>query len=443
MEMRKLRSAALAIFAWLSIPTNASALPAFADQTGLHCVQCHVGAFGPQLTPVGRAFKLGGYTLRTNWDAVPVALMAIGSFVHTQQDQASPPAKNFAANDNAALDQLSLFVAGGVGDHFGGFSQFTYDGIAKSVGWDNLDLRVVATTKLFDADTTYGLSLNNNPGVQDVWQTLPAWGFPFTTSKLSPAPASAPLLNGAFAQNVLGISAYVWWDNCVYAEAGAYRSLSRGELRFLGVDPNATSLIDGTAPYARLAYERSAGSHDFQLGAFAFLANVFPGRNESAAASDRFKDFGLDASYQYAGEKSIVSANARAMHEEQELDASKPLGLSSRPSDWLDEATFDVSYYWDNTIGFTISHFQTWGSRDGALYAANRTSKPDSDGFIFQLDGTPWGKDGAPFGNWVNLRVGLQYTAYTRFDGASTNFDASGTNASDNNTLRLFLWLAF
>jgi hypothetical protein len=105
--------------------------------------------------------------------------------------------------------------------------------------------------------------------------------------------------------------------------------------------------------------------------------------------------------------------------------------------------TFDASYYWDNTIGFTISHFQIWGSRDGLLYAANRTLKPDSDGFMFQVDGTPWGKDASPFGNWVNLRAGLQYTAYARFNGASTDFDGVGTNASDNNTLRLFLWLAF
>src|SRR5215470_12586360 len=199
-----IRCVALALVAWLLAGSNARAVPAFADQTGLHCVQCHVGAFGPQLTPVGRAFKLGGYTLRTNWSAVPVALMAIGSFVNTQEKQPTPPAKNFARNDNAVLDQLSLFLAGGVGDHFGGFSQFTYDGVGKSFGWDNLDLRVVSTTKLFGGDTIYGLSLNNNPGVQDVWATLPAWGFPFTSSTLAPTPAVAPLLDGAFAQNVLG-----------------------------------------------------------------------------------------------------------------------------------------------------------------------------------------------------------------------------------------------
>jgi hypothetical protein len=433
----------VALVAWFLAGSDSRAVPAFADQTGLHCAQCHVGAFGPQLTPVGRAFKLGGYTLRTRWDAVPVALMAIGSFVNTQKDQATPPAKNFATNNNFALDQLSLFLVGGIGDHFGGFTQLTYDGVGKSVGWDNLDLRIVNTTKLFGADTVYGLSLNNNPGVQDVWATLPAWGFPFTTSTLAPTPAAAPLFDGTFAQNVLGVSAYVWWDNSLYAEVGAYRSLSKGTLRFLGADPRGTDLIDGEAPYIRVAYQKDKGPHDFQVGAFALLADVFPGRDQGAATTDTLHDFGADASYQFTKDKNLVTANARFTHEDQSLDASKLLGLSSNRSNSLNEAIFDASYYWDNTIGFTVSHFQTWGTRDSLLYASDRTLKPDSDGFIFQIDGTPWGKEGAPFGNWVNLRAGLQYTAYTRFNGASANFDGAGTNASDNNTLRLFLWLAF
>src|SRR5437763_1053187 len=83
-----------AFIAGLLAETPSQAIPAFADQTGFHCAQCHVGAFGPQLTPTGRIFKLGGYTLRTNWDAVPLALMAVGSFVHTTTDQVVPPAKN-------------------------------------------------------------------------------------------------------------------------------------------------------------------------------------------------------------------------------------------------------------------------------------------------------------------------------------------------------------
>ena len=41
------------------------------------------------------------------------------------------------------------------------------------------------------------------------------------------------------------------------------------------------------------------------------------------------------------------------------------------------------------------------------------------------------------------LRVGAQYTAYNRFHGAGSNYDGAGRNASDNNTLFLYVWGAY
>jgi len=45
-----------------AVSRPADAVPAFAEQTGQPCAACHVGAFGPQLKPYGRDFKLHGYT---------------------------------------------------------------------------------------------------------------------------------------------------------------------------------------------------------------------------------------------------------------------------------------------------------------------------------------------------------------------------------------------
>ncbi|CAK0777762.1 hypothetical protein CCP4SC76_6470006 [Gammaproteobacteria bacterium] len=41
------------------------------------------------------------------------------------------------------------------------------------------------------------------------------------------------------------------------------------------------------------------------------------------------------------------------------------------------------------------------------------------------------------------FKVTDQYTAYGKFNGASRNYDGSGRDASDNNTLFGFLWTAF
>src|SRR6476659_9206818 len=99
----------------LTVHRPAKAVPAFAQQTGRNCAACHVGGFGPQLTQFGREFKLGGYTLRMH-GSVPLSAMAITSWTHTSKDQ-DPPPQHLGRNDNLVLDQASLFVAGGIGEH--------------------------------------------------------------------------------------------------------------------------------------------------------------------------------------------------------------------------------------------------------------------------------------------------------------------------------------
>lgn len=422
--------------------SQAAAVPAFADQTGQPCSGCHVGGFGPQLTVFGRQFKLLGYTARTDDFNLPVSAMAVASYLHTSADQ--PPNPPYAANDNLVLDQVSLFLAGGLGAHFGSFSQFTYDGVARSFSWDNLDLRAINDFTVNGTDLAAGITLNNNPAIQDPWNTLPAWGFPYTDSALAPSPGAATLLNGGLAQSALGLTAYAWWNSSVYGEAGFYWTPGRGFMRAMGADGGA--VIRGSAPYLRIGYEKDYDTQNFQLGATAFFPELYPGGDRTATETDKYQDLSLDGSYQYvaSGGSDIYQLNMRFIHEHQSLDATFALGESANPSDTLEEFETDASYYWHNQIGFTAGYFSSWGSEDGVLYAANRTGKPDSAGFIFQLDGTPFGSGDAssPWGNHLNLRVGIQYRLFTQFNGASSNFDSARSNSSGNDTLRIFTWIA-
>ena len=420
----------------------ALAVPAFAAKTGQRCSACHIGGFGPQLTPFGRAFKLGGYTLDAGTNAFPVSAMAVASFLHTATDQAESPAPHYGANDNITLDQASLFVAGGIGDHLGGFMQFTYDGVGRHFSWDNIDLRVTDQSTFAGADIQYGLSFNNNPGVQDAWNTLPAWGFPYTDSALAPAPATGTLFDGALAQTVLGTTAFITWNQSIYTEAGLYWTPSNGFLKAFGSD-FGPGPIAGVAPYVRVAYQKDYGDQNFEVGAFGFFPRLHPGGDFSTGTSDLHSDLGLDASYQFLGDgTNITTVNLRYTHEHQSLAASQLLGLSANRSNTLEDFRVDAAYYWKNWIGGTVQWFNTWGSTDTLLYANNATLKPDSSGFRFQIDATLWGTDISPLGERFNMRVGLQYMIYTQFDGAGTNYDGSGRNASDNNTLRLFTWFA-
>ena len=431
--------------------TPAAAVPAFAVQTGQPCQACHVGGFGPQLTLVGRNFKLRGYTQRATSFSVPFSAMAVASYLRTDKTPDSAPAPRFHRNDNTAVDQVSLFFAGGFGDHLGAFVQATYDGVGKAYAWDNLDLRATTTTQIKGVEVVLGTSLNNSPSVQDAWNTLPAWGYPYTDSALAPSPSAAPLLSGALAQTTLGVTAYAWINSELLVEAGAYGSPEANTLARLGADPASPGDIDGLAPYGRIALQRAIGGATVEIGAFGLKADIHPGRDRSTGLTDRFTDLGVDASYQKALESGdMLSLNARYLHEQGSLEATcalaaqpsgaPPPGSCSRAN--LNDARIDASYYWRNKVGATMGVFDTWGSANPTLYPDARTFRPDSSGVILQLDGTPFGDLGHP-ARRVNLRVGVQYVAYTRFNGARTNFDGAGADAADNNSLRIFAWFAY
>jgi hypothetical protein len=423
----------------------AAAVPSYGDQTGQPCQACHVGGFGPQLTPFGQQFKLRGYTLRAKSfkDVAPVSAMVIESYVRTNTDQAEPPAEHTSVNDNVAFDQASLFFAAGLGRHAGAFVQATYDGVGRSYSWDNVDLRWATDATLAGKSVIVGATLNNSPGVQDVWNTLPAWGYPYTDSAIAPGPAASPVIAGGLAQSVVGASAYALWNASIYAEAGLYITPGASFLSTMGVGRDDTNQINGAAPYFRATYQRFLGGGTLEAGVFGLSGELYPGRDRSAGIADRFNDIGLDASFQKAlGAGDTISVNARYTHESRRLGASEALGLAENPRNTLEDLRADVSYY-RSRIGVTLAGFDTWGSRDAILYAPSATGSPDSSGLMLQLDYTPFGQSRSTFGGRLNVRLGLQYTAYAQFDGASGNYDGQGRNASDNDTLRVFAWFAF
>ena len=96
----------------------------------------------------------------------------------------------------------------------------------------------------------------------------------------------------------------------------------------------------------------------------------------------------------------------------------------------------------------TLGWQRSWGPANPLLYGpaavtGSNNSKPDSNAFIVEADWVPFGKADSWMGPWVNLKVGVQYVAYTQFNGGNSNYDGFGRSAGNNNTLFLFGWMAF
>jgi hypothetical protein len=354
--------------ALMSVP--AQAVPSFARQTGLQCQSCHVGAFGPQLTNVGREFKLNGYVMSDGKDPIPIAGMLQASFTRTGADQPGGAARDFGPNDNPAIDQVSLFYAGRITEAVGAFVQVTYDGIAKQLAWDNLDIRYARKFQLAGEPLTAGLTINNNPTVQDLWNSTPAWGFPFEASKLAPTPLASTIIDGGLSQVVLGGGGYVLWNDLIYAEADIYKGLGRDIRNALGVTPvSGTNSVDGVIPYWRIALQHNFGAHYLELGGFGLSANIFPGGDQSTGHSDNVIDTAVDATYLYSGGGDhTVTGYVTYIHERQTLDASTLL-LGANAHDALSTFRINGSYSYQNTYTLSAQRFETSGTADQAARA--------------------------------------------------------------------------
>jgi hypothetical protein len=446
--MHLLRCAlALLVFTVTALPRVASAVPSFARQTGMPCSQCHTLSFGPALTAYGRQFKLNGYTFGEGEHPMPLAAMIQGGFSWTDAAQPDAPAAHFSNRENLSVDQVSLFVATRITDHIGMFSQSTYSGVDRHFSWDNTDIRYARPLTLFGTDAVVGISVNNNPTVQDLWVSTPAWAFPYITSPLVPGASASPVISGGLAQVVLGATGYAMIHDHVYLEAGGYRGLSDRWLNNVGLYPSNNAHVNGAAPYWRAAYQFTKGEHYFSVGTFGLDVKLQP--DPTVPDTDHYTDVAFDASYQYTPEgPGALLVNASLIHEKQQLDATFNAGGSDNATNHLNALEVDASYAYRQTWSAGVGVFDISGGRDlthygpGALSGSNNGS-PDTRGYTLQFECVPLGKMQSWGRPWVNLRIGLQYTGYLRFNGGTSNYDGFGRSASQNNSLFLFSWMAF
>ena len=421
---------------------SAQAVPSFANQTGQSCVACHAGGQYPELTPYGRMFKLTGYTMgeRSN----PLAAMVVASRTSTKNSDGS------TLNGRAIVDFASVFLAGKVTDNIGGFAQYTqsfYDTQDPNNNWaghfaaDNFDLRYADRQIDTKNDVVWGLTLHNNPSVQDVWNSSPAWGYPYvsTTHGAFGALPVATLVEGALAQQVAGIGGYAFLNKSVYAEITSYQT-AKGSTSFLsygsktGDSNHPLTLLDGNALYWRLAYTHEWGAQNMMVGAFGLNARTFPNDPASNmpvtdAGSTHFKDIGIDAQYQYLMSPHTFTGNFRAVHETIN-DAS--LTAYAAPAS-LNTLMVKASYVYREKYGGSLVYKTVTGSADTSAYSFSALNVPDASMWTTELFWIPL----------QNVRLGIQYSWFTKYAGASSNYDGSGRNASDNATTYLYLWTAF
>ncbi|BCB27120.1 cytochrome c [Sulfurimicrobium lacus] len=478
------------------LPIDAQALPLFARQTGQNCVACHAGGQFPELTPYGRAFKLTGYTIGDRV-AVPLSVMGYASYTKVSDTSKSDnPAADFAKNGKPVIGGGSVFAGGKITDNIGAFIQWTYDNYAAQgvngewhghSSMDNVDIRYADRFISPKRDLIFGVSLNNNPSVSDPWNTASAW-MQYVPGAGVPAnqfnDAATPYPGNSSGGNVAGLTAYMYLNKLLYAELGEYRTANGVFSPFsMGSDNVGTTHLQGSNnPYWRLALTHEWGPHNIMVGTSGNIAHIYddPTDTSDPNSVSKILSTGLDAQYQYILDPHTITAQLAYMRQRTNYSANtvagnagagSPLGFVAADgvtpladpnnSDTTNTFRAKLSYVYQAKYGGSLAYFNLTGSTN----TANQTSGYDpTTGLITSdpngllgatalstrvngnLSGNPATRGFTYEAFWMPVqyaRVGVQYTAYSKYNGATDNYDGLGRNASDNNTLFFYVWGAY
>ncbi len=453
---------ALFISLFVQVPT-ASAIPSYARQTGFPCKSCHY--MPPELTPLGRAFKLNGYTMTGKptvtspgkgntsglniLESFPLSVLFDTSFTSLKSPQVVPSGSGTTPAQNGSFEfpqQASLFLAGAWATHVGSFVQVTYTSQGDHFTWDNSDIRYANSTHLFKKDLAFGITLNNNPTMEDLWNSTPAWGFPWVGSDWAPGPNAGAIINGALAQDVAGIGTYAMWDNHLYIAGTVYRSAHIGAPQpNSGLDGSGNPLainIRGVAPYWRVAWQQNSKNNNLMVGTYGIHMKSTPGA--ITGLEDGYTDWAADFQDdltipQLRGD--VLSIRGLYIRENSSLLATAAsFSGDTLVQHHLNTVQANAEYHLGDKYSGTIGYFNINGTPDPNIFPGSvpvtgnaNNGDPRSAGYIANVSWWPV----------QNIGLTLQYTGYTRFNGAATNYDGAGRNASSNNTLYLVARFVF
>ena len=439
-----------ALFVWFCLQPQAYGLPSFARQTGQKCSACHVGGAWPQLTPWGRFFKLSGYTAgKSLWEedkeGTPVPLGVFGQAGLTWAAQPNDTQGNSVISQNGSPQFYQL--TGEVGTKLTNFMGVFYEYQVGNTfpGWKGTsgpaDVRAVHFFHFGKNELLVGVDSNNSPTVQDVWNTVPDWSYPFYSSPQSLSGPASPIIGSLGAQSG-SIGAYALLNRQFYVEASFYRAAT-GFFRWMSAGTSfqagGKNYLEGNNPYWRAYWTKEHGPHSLMIGTLGMQARVYPDSSNPIGPVDTFTDYGFDSQYQHLGATHKLTLRGSYIYERRAWDGSFPAGGTTTPKGNLKSLNMSGSYAYENNWVFHAGYFLTNGNSDSALYAITDpsgnqvTASPKTDGYNLEIDRQVT----------QNVQIMAQYRGFLTYNGLRHNIDGIGRNASDNNTFWLSVFFAF
>ena len=285
-------------------------------------------------------------------------------------------------------------------------------------------------------NAAFALAPGFAPPVDNVWMANPAWGSPVAAPVYRSITTAAPLVED-LASPSFDIGGYdAMWDDTWFGEIAAYGGLERDALRIAGMSAmNGADGTSGAIPYGRLMLQREfqEGQYYVGLGAYGLHVNVQP-TAISGFGDDSYTDVAVDGTWRWIArpERSasdMISAHVLVLHEDENLIASHAI-FGTRSTDDLTIFRGDASWSWGANVTPAVQYFRITGSSD-PIRLGTLDGSPNSKGWITEFNYAPSDDARSPL-TWFDVRLSLQFVAYSEFDGSSHN-------AAHNNTVLLHL----
>jgi hypothetical protein len=413
------------------------AIPEFARQTNVACGACH--APPPSLTTFGRRFKQNGYTFSTaNPKESQPSAFVLSTQTWIRDGSPRPVPVSAGSGSSSRIEAVSVSLGGAITETLGGFATINYDGVTNRAAFGNLELRKTRNTYVNSHNVLFGLTLNNNPGFQDPWNSSALRFWPYIRSGFEP---QVPMLavDGVLAGRVLGLSGSAFIDDSLLLEVGAYRGLGDGLQRSLGVDRTGAAELNNTALYARVMREVPVRFGSFSIGASLLNAKVTtPGR----PVSDDIRDIGVDAMFQRNRGPHDYTLLASYVNETIATGASVNADLATRREQHLDRFQASANYLYRKEWGVGLGYTQMSGSRD-PLYFGTPAGKPDYGAVRFDALWNVLARRPLRLNPLLSTRLGLQILHFNKYAGATRDVDGAGRRATDNSTVTAYWVIVF
>ena len=297
--MKKIVLSLAGALAATAFAPEASAIPAFARQTGMACNACHFQTY-PALTGFGRAFKTGGYTMigaqgkveGEHGLSIPETLNAS---VYAQFRYLKTNGTGFAAGGTKVSnegrwdfpDEAALFVGGRVSENVGALVELNLVAAGTSTNLGNFKMPF-----MFDAGSAK------------------IGAIPFTSAGVGPAAGFELFATGANAagritENGMGYSAAEYLGTSNAAPATGVALVAAGDQFHINVTPytgvgpaTQTAKLTGAATYVRAAWTPTYNNWDYGLGLQYFTGKPLKGLPALVANQSEAKATIIDAQAQ-------------------------------------------------------------------------------------------------------------------------------------------------